>query len=242
MLSVLRNTVAYNSKELCVIESRSFISSPPKLENRSYLLDGPVVGVIFDMDGTLTEPGAIDFDAMYERIGIQRRQGTDILTQIRTELHPDQHEEAHRIIVDEEMKGCDKMVVMSDLQTTIKFLQRNRIRGAISTRNCGEALSHFQAKTGIDEGHFAPTLHRESLGGINKPDPRVAEHILSTWGVSDPAKVWFVGDSADDMRCGKGAGCRTCLIAPEDYDASGFIDFVDVRVSSLSEFISHIEY
>jgi pyridoxine kinase len=240
MLSVLSNTAALDSKELCVIESRSFISSPPKLPNRSYLLGGPVVGVIFDMDGTLTEPGAIDFDAMYSRIGIQRRRGMDILTQVREEVHPDRHEEAHQIIVDEEMKGCDNMVVKSDLQMTIEFLQQNRIRGAISTRNCGEALLHFQEKTGIDEGHLAPILHRESLGGINKPDPRVAEHIMSVWGVTDPTKVWFVGDSADDMRCGKGAGCRTCLIAPSDYDASAFMEAVDVRVSSLSEFINHI--
>ena len=29
----------------------------------------PTIGVIFDMDGTLTEPGAIDFSEMYRRTG-----------------------------------------------------------------------------------------------------------------------------------------------------------------------------
>lgn len=241
MLSVLSNTSALNSKELCVIESQRLILSPPRLPNRSYLLDAPVVGVIFDMDGTLTEPGAINFDAMYQRIGMPRRVGVDILTQVREDIHPDKHEEAHQIIIDEEMKGCDNMVLMADLQDTIDFLLRNRIRGAISTRNCDVALSHFQTRTGIDDSHFAPILHRDSLGGVNKPDPRVAEHVLSTWGVTNPAKVWFVGDSADDMKCGKGAGCKTCLIAPPTYDASAFMEHVDIRVTSLSEFINHLK-
>jgi hypothetical protein len=30
---------------------------------------GPVTGIIFDMDGTLTMPGALDFQAMYTRTG-----------------------------------------------------------------------------------------------------------------------------------------------------------------------------
>lgn len=30
---------------------------------------GPVLGVIFDMDGTLSEPGAISYDLMYSRTG-----------------------------------------------------------------------------------------------------------------------------------------------------------------------------
>jgi phosphoglycolate phosphatase-like HAD superfamily hydrolase len=42
--------------------------------------------------------------------------------------------------------------------------------------------------------------------GINKPSPDVALHILkdNNWGVDDPSLIWFVGDSEDDIRCGKG--------------------------------------
>jgi len=36
------------------------------------------LGVIFDMDGTLTKPGAIDYQVIFDRIGIQRENG-DIL-------------------------------------------------------------------------------------------------------------------------------------------------------------------
>jgi hypothetical protein len=42
---------------------------------RAHLFHAPVVGVIFDMDGTLTEPGAINFAAMYERIGLTKGKG-----------------------------------------------------------------------------------------------------------------------------------------------------------------------
>jgi phosphoglycolate phosphatase-like HAD superfamily hydrolase len=30
------------------------------------------MGIIFDLDGTLTEPGAINFQTMYERCGLKR--------------------------------------------------------------------------------------------------------------------------------------------------------------------------
>lgn len=85
-------------------------------------------------------------------------------------------------------------------------------------------------------------LDRDSLSGINKPDPRVAQHILEQWrgGRQDthaPEGVWFVGDSIDDIRCGKAAGCRTCLITASDrvhVDAH----LIDYRVTTLMEFVN----
>jgi hypothetical protein len=72
---VLRTTTQRSQKELCVVESSDlFRNLSSRLHNfpKSRLVLGPVVGVIFDMDGTLTEPGAIDFKAIYTRIGVTR--------------------------------------------------------------------------------------------------------------------------------------------------------------------------
>ena len=38
------------------------------LENRAYVTRGKVAGIIFDMDGTMTYPGAINFKRMYSRV------------------------------------------------------------------------------------------------------------------------------------------------------------------------------
>ena len=85
---------------------------------------------------------------------------------------------------------------------------------------------------------FVPALHRHSLGGINKPDPRVALHVLEQWDVLDASQIWFVGDSEDDMKCGRAAGCRTCLIATQfnGHILVEYPDLVDLSVQSLAEF------
>jgi hypothetical protein len=99
-----------------------------------------VTGVIFDMDGTLTEEHAIDFKAMYNRIGIKKR-GDDIITQVKEDLHEEEHQRAFDIIVDEEMLGCERMKVKEDLHDCISFLTERDIKMAISTRNCREGVT-----------------------------------------------------------------------------------------------------
>lgn len=99
-----------------------------------------VTGVIFDMDGTLTEEHAIDFKAMYNRIGIKKR-GDDIITQVKEDLHEEEHQRAFDIIVDEEMLGCERMKVKEDLHDCISFLTERDIKMAISTRNCREGMT-----------------------------------------------------------------------------------------------------
>jgi phosphoglycolate phosphatase-like HAD superfamily hydrolase len=111
---------------------------------------------------------------------------------------------------------------------------------------------------------LSPLLHRHSLpNSLNKPDPRVAQHVLRQWGLvgqsSVPAaadaaaavvanavggaeSVWFVGDSLDDMACGRGAGCKTCLIRTPHNE--GLVqsrpELIDLMVDSLTEFGEHI--
>ena len=209
-----------------------------------YICTGKVQGVIFDMDGTLTEPGAIDFLAMYTRIGMTKQVGLDILQQIENEFAGDPvgKERALQIIFEEEMKGCANMVVRSDMLDVVSRLGRQRLRLAVSTRNCEQAFEKFLEMCGLHEETFEPALSRESLGKINKPDPQVAVHILQRWEIIDPTTVWFVGDSMDDILCGKGAGCRTCLVGPNtSFDK--FEDhkhMIDMRVETLSEFYDEL--
>ena len=244
MFQVISESLHMKSKHLRIIENRVAYTEPPSFSFPVFPINERLRGIIFDMDGTLTEPGAIDFSSMYSRIGIKKKKGIDILTQIVEDLPADKHEGAHAIIIDEEMKGCDRMQLRSDFEDLIEFIKVHKIRASISTRNCYNAFLSFLKISNLKADDFIPALSRESLGGINKPDPRVAIHILEKWdAVNFPHEIWFVGDSIDDMKCGKGAGCKTCLIS-----ASGVLDsnydpiFVDVTVQSLSEFVELIRY
>jgi phosphoglycolate phosphatase-like HAD superfamily hydrolase len=205
----------------------------------AYRASGAITGIIFDMDGTLTEPGAIDFSAMYRRCGISRI-GGDIISQIEQVADPAERERMHRVIIEEEMKGCERMRLRPDLEAFLDALHRSRIRAALSTRNCFAAYERFLDVAAISDQRFSPALSRETLGGLNKPDPRVAAHVLTSWEAS-PETVWFVGDSEDDVACGKGAGCKTCLILTSyNRDVVKREGLVDLAVNSLSEFGQHI--
>jgi phosphoglycolate phosphatase-like HAD superfamily hydrolase len=55
--------------------------------------------------------------------------------------------------------------------------------------------------------------------------------------------MWLVGDSIDDMKCGRGAGCKTCLILnpanahlPQQQP-----ELIDLAVATLSEFVSALD-
>lgn len=176
---------------------------------------GGPLGVIFDMDGTLTEAGAIDFPAMHARSGLPR--GTkDILTAIRS-LPSEQQGEALRIVHEEEMLGCERAVLRQHFHRLLSLLDKHKLRAALSTRNCPQAVQHFHTLSNTSSGVFSPSLHRDSLQGINKPDERVAQAVLSAWSVPQDMRgnVWFVGDGLDDMRCARAAGCRAVLLVTE---------------------------
>ncbi len=187
-----------------------------------------VKGIIVDMDGTLTQPGLIDFDAMFTRNGLSRENGSDILEQINNIENAAEKNNALSIIEDEEIKAMINCELRNELYDFISVVKNYRIRLGLSTRNSEAGLSHFMKYTGLPNHTFVPALHRDSLNGINKPDPSIVHHIYKIWGediykskasatdvtTHDNADgdVWFLGDSVDDMKCGYDAGCKTCLI------------------------------
>ena len=258
MSAVVAATQASGGRELFIVESvekflalekdwRSFEGGSSSTDGGTYVQVGPVSGVIFDMDGTLTLPGAINFENMYTRNGLTRG-GGDLITQIQAMPDKEQRERAFAVLIDEEMQGCDRMKLSPKVVPLLAALRRNRIRCALSTRNCMAAFHHFEKLAGLTPDTFSPVLTRDCLDGINKPDPRVALHVVEThWGSTqqqqqqqqkDRASFWFVGDSEDDVLCGKGAGLSTCLIRTS-YNrkfARDRPDVVDLEVDSLEEF------
>ena len=206
---------------------------------RAHVQKGHVSGVLFDMDGTLTMPGAIDFSKMYSRNGLEKS-GGDILTQIYAIADADKRRIAMAVVEEEEELGCGRMTLRPDMRSLLLALHRSRIRVALSTRNCMPALAHFLQLADVSRSFFHPALTRDCLDGVNKPDPQVARHVLSAWEVEEheAASVWFVGDSEDDMVCGHGAGLRTCLLRT-DYNrafAKARPECVSMEVDSLAEF------
>ncbi|KAJ1389272.1 hypothetical protein B484DRAFT_294713, partial [Ochromonadaceae sp. CCMP2298] len=141
---------------------------------------GGLLGIIFDMDGTLTEPNAIDFAAMYSRNGLIKHPTDDIVRMI-NRLPAEQRDKAMQVIEEEEMAGCERMVLRTHLMEILSAAGRANIRVALSTRNCDKAVQIFLRRAGLPQTVFSPMLHRDSLS-VSKPDPAVARHVLEQWG------------------------------------------------------------
>ena len=267
MSEVLLTTKRLQSRELCIVESRDTfvklqgrlksISEPdmsPRLEfsdeatsEQAVLVQHPaVLGVIFDMDGTLTLPGAIDFKAMYRRIGLQRHKDKDLLTLV-GELPEAERARAMQIIYEEEMAGINRQEMRSGLVQTISSLHASKVRLALCTRNCRDAYLQFLQQSSLLAHHFLPALFRESFedAGIQKPNPELARHILRTWEIlpEQYRSVWFVGDSLDDMKCGKLAGLTTCLIRTHENEGleEQFPELIDHTVAHLEDLVKLLD-
>ena len=100
------------------------------------------------------------------------------MTQINSNPDPVRRLELSRIIIEEEMLACERVVCRPDLKDLLAALHASRLRLAISTKNCEQAVNKFLEIAVVPQDRFHPTLTRDSLGGLSKPDPRVAQHIL----------------------------------------------------------------
>ena len=114
---------------------------------------------------------------MVQILGLTR-EGGDIMTQINSNPDPIRRLEQSNIIIEEEMLACERVICRPDLTSLLAALHDSRIRLAISTKNCELAVLKFFEIADIPANRFDPLLTRDSLEGLSKPDPRVAEHIL----------------------------------------------------------------
>jgi pyridoxine kinase len=270
MNAVLQQTKTLQSRELCIVESRDiFIRFQEQLrnltsrplgvvmtegpitdnidQNKAVLVSHPkVIGIIFDMDGTLTEDGALNYQAMYERSGLKRHSEKDLLTLV-NELPEDKKIAAMQVIYEEEMAGINRQVLRKGLYQFIYSLYARKIRLAVCTRNCQQAYIQFLQQSQLLEHHFIPALFRETFQetNIQKPNPELAHYIARAWSVPEEQKslLWFVGDSLDDMKCGKNAGLTTCLILTDHNQKlqEQYPSLIDHTISDLDELLAILE-
>ena len=196
----------------------------------------PIRGVVFDMDGTLTLPGSIDFAAMRARISAPH--GVDVLDHI--EAHDDIRERArlHSIIEDEEEVGFHRQQLMPDATVLLDALTSYSLHLAVVTRNnegvMKRTLALFERPSA-----FSVTLSRSFSPG--KPHPAPIHHICSVWSCN-PQNVVMVGDSRDDILCGLAAGARTILVgSPGQFGYDDALPLADASVQNLSSIISVLQ-
>jgi len=191
----------------------------------------PIRAVIFDLDGTITEP-YFDFDAIREEIGIHR-DGGPILEAMES-MTAEQRRRAEAILQFHEEKAVSESALNPGARDTLEALRRRGIRIGILTRNrkCN-ALA-------VAEKHrlsFDAVVGRED--GPVKPNAFGVLHLCEQFAVQ-PTETMLVGDYLFDLLCARAAGAIPVLIANHDR-ASEFAHHADFTVQTLHELLPIVD-
>jgi len=246
MQAVLRRTLSERGPggELSLVGSKADIETPSidVLCTRLWHESGPessaprggrppIRGIIFDMDGTLTEC-QIDFQGLRKALNVPP--GADIITHVHNTRTGEERATAESVIEDFESRGVESVKLQGGIDELLGVCHARGMRMAIATRNSRSSVDTIIKRLG--NARFDPIVTRDYE--FRKPDPRVAETICSAWGIA-PDEVLFVGDSEDDILTGRGAGCQTCLVGDLNHhrqrgEARSKVGFADYAVQTLS--------
>ena len=185
--------------------------------------------VIFDLDGTLTEP-VLDFDAIRAEIGLPEK--VPILEYL-DQLTVGERARAEAVMLRHERAAIAQATLADGCADLLGHLREREIPIAILTRNVREVVETF-ARMFTFQFHAVYT--RED--GPPKPSPAGALSLCRAMGVA-PAHTLAVGDYKYDVMAGRDAGCRTLLVDREGLAAHELVDWgsPDLVVKSLRELL-----
>lgn len=187
--------------------------------------------VIFDLDGTITQP-YFDFDAIREEIGIGKDAGP--VLEAMEKMTAEQRERAERILYYHEARALAASTLNPGAGETLGELRRRGLPIGILTRNRKRNAQAIAEKHGL---HFDSVVGRED--GPVKPDAFGVLHLCRQFRV-EPAQTMLVGDYLFDLQCARAAGAIAVLIA-NHRDANTFAAEADFAVNRLDEILRIID-
>lgn len=190
-----------------------------------------IEAVIFDLDGTLTEP-LLDFSRIRAEMGISSP-SADILGEI-SKMPPDRQQRAHQILFDHEQYAAQNSRLNDGADDVIARLKAMNLPIGLLTRNTMEN-ARLVAQT--HELEFDAMLDRHS--GPAKPDGFGVRKLCETFGVL-PANTLVVGDFLHDLLAATDAGAIAVLLKTHP-KADEFASFADYTICHLDEIFGIIQ-
>ena len=198
----------------------------------------PIKAVLFDFDGTLTQPGSLDFGAIRQAIGAP--EGLPILEHIATLAPGQPRDQANRTLERFELEAARRSLPNTGAEDLVVFLKNLEIKLGILTRNSRNsvkvALLNFQR---IRASDFETIITRHDPAQP-KPHPDGVLLAAGKMGVT-PDALLVVGDYVFDVEAGQRAGARTAFLLSEA--TLRFPDPpADVTIKALAELKSFVQF
>jgi HAD superfamily hydrolase (TIGR01509 family) len=190
-----------------------------------------IKAVIFDLDGTITQP-YFDFDAIREEIGLARDSGPVLESMDR--MTPQQRDKAEQILHYHEQKAVTESKLNAGAGQTLWSLRAAGIHIGVLTRN---KRSNALAIARKHKLKFDAVVGRED--GPVKPDAFGVLRLSRQFGVG-PQETLLVGDYLFDLLCAKAAGAVAVLLA-NNSRAGEFAGHADFCIENIGEILQIIE-
>lgn len=173
------------------------------------MLNHQIKGVLFDFDGTLTKPGAIDFNLVRKTLGCPL--DMPVLEFIEQMATAKEKQNAHALLEDFEIKAARASIPHDGAETLVQKLIRHGLPVGIITRNSLRCLEiAFQNFSKVALTDFDPVLTRDAPLAP-KPSGEGICFCAGKWGLK-PAEVLMVGDFMLDVQAGRNAGATTAFL------------------------------
>jgi HAD superfamily hydrolase (TIGR01509 family) len=173
----------------------------------------PPRALLFDMDGTLTEP-ALDFPVIKAAMGIP---WTRPILEALAEMTPENRAAAQQILHEYEDRAATESKLNPGCDRLIEWITQRKFKTALVTRNSRKSVASVLARHGLS---FDLLITRECANGKYKPDPTPLLMACEQLAVP-PDDAWMVGDSFHDVNAGVAAGIKTVWIShgkPRDFE------------------------
>ena len=166
-----------------------------------------IKGVLFDFDGTLTLPGALDFPAIKERLGCPPDE--PVLEYLETQPAT-RRVELTKILEEFEEGAAETSRPNNGAEKCLSSLKKKGFLLGILTRNRLSSVERALEKfDGISIRDFAAVVTREV--SLPKPHPEGVFKAAREMGLL-PEELLVVGDFRFDVMAGKAAGAKTVFL------------------------------
>ena len=191
----------------------------------------PIKAVIFDLDGTITQP-YFDFDVIREEIGLAKDSGP--VLESMEKMTAQQRQDAEKILYFHEQKAVTESKLHANAKQTLSALRAAGIHIGVLTRN---RRSNALAIARKHKLKFDTVIGRED--GPVKPDAFGVLRICEQFGV-EPEETMLVGDYLFDLLCAKAAGAVAVLLANHN-QADEFAEHADFCIDDISRILEIID-
>jgi hydrogenase expression/formation protein HypE len=166
-----------------------------------------IKGILFDFDGTLTEPGALDFPAIKRRL--ECPPDRPILEYLDT-CPPSRREELTAVLeqLEDEAAGASRPNRGAEKCLSI-LRQRGMLLGILTRNRLGSVKKALARFDGFETKDFAAIITRDL--SQPKPHPEGVLKAAEQMGLR-PSELLVVGDFRFDVIAGSRAGARTVLL------------------------------